>query len=78
MHTAADVTFIIHAIARALTDSELQAPSLDNFPPLTRCDSKTIVKIRPSGNRRAIHLLGQRSSLHAGFLPCSHLHSSSP
>ncbi len=43
MHTAADVTFVIHAIARALTDSELQAPALDNFPPLTRCDSKTIM-----------------------------------
>ena len=39
----ADVTFVTHAIARALTDTELQAPALDNFPPLTRCDSKTIM-----------------------------------
>ena len=43
MHTAADVTFVTHAIARALTDTELQVPALDNFPPLTRCDSKTIM-----------------------------------
>lgn len=43
MHTAADVTFVTHAIARALTDSELQAPALDNFPQLTRYDSKTIM-----------------------------------
>ena len=43
MHTAADVQFGTNAIAKALTDSELQAPALDNFPPLTRCDSKTIM-----------------------------------
>jgi hypothetical protein len=43
MHTASDVTLIAYVIPAPYIESGIQLPVLNNFPPLTRCNSKTII-----------------------------------